>query len=104
MPDWFDGDGAGSLVDVAALLDSGVYDLLRECVSVGALVSLGRTSDGGALGITITVDGRWRREYFRDAETAMTWLSAGLPAITEACERRSSSSVDGSRQRRRRGL
>lgn len=104
MSDWFDQDGGGSRCDVAALLDSGVYDLLRECVDVGALVSLGRTSDGGALGVTITVDGRWRREYFRDADAALRWLSDGMPSILAACEARASSTVDASRSRRRRGL
>ncbi len=102
MSDWFDGGGNGSRCDVRALLDSGVSDLLSACVGVGALVSMGLTSDGGALGITITVDGRWRREYFRDAESAMTWLSDGMPAIEAAATAASSSSVSRSRSRRTR--
>src|SRR5467141_2755466 len=69
VSDWLDGGGAGAPVDVAALLDSRASDLLGVAVGAGALVSLGLTSDGGALGVTVTVDGRWRREYHRDADS-----------------------------------
>lgn len=102
--DWFDGGGAGKRVDVVALLDGAAGDALHELVSIGALVGLGLTSDGGALGVTITVDGRWRREYFRDVDELVEWLSEALPAVRTACEARSASSAGGSRARGRRGL
>ena len=104
MSDWFDAGGTGAALDVPALLDSGVYDLVSTAVGLGALVSLGVTSDGGALGVTVTVDGRWRREYFRDAEAAMAWLSDGMPSIETACKERTASSAPRQRPRRSRGL
>lgn len=78
---FFDEQGTGSEVDVAALMDSGVPEVIWRIVSGGALVSIGRTSDGGALGITVTLDGRWRREYFRDAEEATDWLLRAAEAV-----------------------
>lgn len=104
MSDWFDGAGAGSLVDVAALLDSHGMELVNAAIAAGALVSLGLTSDGGALGLTVTVDGRWRREYFRDPEQLDLWMQEGLPSIIDACARRPASSEQRSRPRRSRGL
>ena len=99
MSDWLDQGSTGSPVDVPALLDSGVPGLLASCVGLGALVSLGRTSDGGALGVTITLDGRWRREYFRDAEPLMEWLEQAVDFLTVAGPLAASS---GSRKRSRR--
>lgn len=85
--DWFDGGGSGSPVDVAALLDSvGVQEAVCCMLAAGALVSMGTTSDQGALGLTVTVDGRWRREYFRDADELKSWLGEALPAVRQACE------------------
>jgi len=101
MGDWFDEGGSAGRVDVAAILDSKASELLLDCVAFGALLSLGTTSDGGALGVTLTVDGRWRREYFRDSETLLVWLSEAHPAIEAACATRSASSVRGQRQRSR---
>jgi hypothetical protein len=103
MGDWLDGGGSGSPCDARALLDSGASDLICSVVEAGALVSLGLTSDGGALGVTVTVDGRWRREYFRDSESMMLWLSDGLPDIQAAAGDRRASSVQRQRQRSRRG-
>lgn len=104
MSDWFDQAGQGSDVDVAALLDSTAAELLFAVVDLGALLSLGRTSDGGALGVTVTVDGRWRREYFRAVEPLVEWLGDALPAVKAACDVRAASSVPRQRQRRSRGL
>lgn len=84
MPDWFDGGGNGNPVDVPALLDSGLTGVLGDCVALGALVSLGRTSDGGALGITVTLDGRWRRGYFRDVDDAIAFALEAKSAIEAA--------------------
>lgn len=95
---WFDEAGNGQAVDVPALMDSGVPEVLWRIVTAGALVSIGRTSDGGALGLTITLDGRWRREYFRDAEEATDWL---LKAA-EAVEAEAPNASTGPRRRSRR--
>lgn len=100
--DWFDG-GNGSPCDVPALLDgTGVSEALANIVSMGALVSLGTTSDGGALGVTVTVDGRWRRGYFREAEDLITWVGEATEAVTLATSGRAASPVPGRGQRRSR--
>jgi hypothetical protein len=95
---FFDEQGTGSAVDVPALMDSGVPELLWRIVTAGALVSIGRTSDGGALGITVTLDGRWRREYFRDPEEATDWLLRAADAVESEAPAASS----GRKQRSRR--
>lgn len=104
MPDWFDGGGAGSPVDVAALLDSTAPALFAELTSLGALVSLGTTRDGGAFGVTVTLDGRWRRQYFRDSEELCSWLSEAVQAVSSTNGHSSASAVQGQRPRRRKGL
>jgi hypothetical protein len=78
LTDWIDGGGNAKAVDVKAVFDSKVPELVAQCVELGALVSIGATSDGGALGVTITLDGRWRREYFRDSEELTTWLEGAV--------------------------
>jgi N-glycosylase/DNA lyase len=103
MDDWFSGGNSQGSVDVAALLDSVGGSGLVEMVAMGALISYALTSDGGALSITVTVDGAWRREYFRDEETLTLWVSEALPYIKDATERRIASSADAKRQRRPRG-
>ncbi len=101
--DWFDGGGSGSPCDVAAMLDSvQVQEALYAMLAAGALVSLGATSDKGALGFTVTVDGRWRREYFRSSDDLISWLAEALPAVKQACEVASSGRRE--RPRRSRGL
>jgi len=97
--DWFDGGGSGSPVDVHAVLDGMPTQGVLELVEAGALVSLGLTSDGGALGVTITVDGRWRREYFRGGEELQAWIAEALPAVAEARGDARPSSGSGSRSR-----
>jgi hypothetical protein len=82
--DWFDGAGAGQQVDAVAILTSHPGEGIAALVQAGALVSVSLTSDGGALGVTVTVDGRWRREYFRDEETLMAWLAEAVPAVAAA--------------------
>lgn len=98
VSDWFDAGGTGSPADVSAMLDSRVPTLLAACVGMGALVSLGTTSDGGALGVTVTLDGKWRREYFRETEALEEWLTAAATAIGESGGSLPASS--GPRQRR----
>lgn len=84
MGDWFDGNGSGGAVDVPTLMDDLVMAGMQELVKRGALVSLGLTSDGGAVGFTVTVDGRWRREYFRQAEELAAWIAEAIPAVETA--------------------
>lgn len=99
MSDWLDAGGSGTPVDVGAVFDSGVPGLIAECVALGALVSLGCTSDGGALGVTVTLDGRWRREYFRDSESLTDWLLGARDFLAGTVRRPAPS---GTRKRSRR--
>jgi Tfp pilus assembly protein PilN len=101
--DWFDDAGQGAAVDVNELVDVIPMKALLDVVQLGALLSLGTTSDGGALGVTITVDGRWRREYFRDSESLTAWLAEALPAVESARGADRPSAARGQRQRRQRG-
>ena len=102
--DWFDGGGSGSPADVAGILDGQPAQGLRELVELGALVSMGTTSDGGALGVTVTVDGRWRREYFRSSDELLTWIGEAIPAVEAAKGAKSPSGAQRQRPRRSRGL
>lgn len=103
--DWFDGGNGGSAVDVAAVLDCDGWSGLLEITQLGALVALGTTRDGGALGVTVTVDGRWRRGYFRDGVELTDWVAEAVPAVRKALEAgRAASSAHDNAQRRRRGL
>lgn len=73
---WFDAGGSsGGHADVSGVLDPAVLDAVVRLVGRGALVSIGTTRDLGAVGVTVTYDGSWRREYFRDATELSSWLS-----------------------------
>jgi len=100
MSDWFAGRGDGQALDVVALLDSALPAVISEIVQAGALVSMGTTSDGGALGVTVTLDGRWRREYFRDQDELMSWLLEARLAVDSAADRSPASSGTPKRPRR----
>jgi hypothetical protein len=103
--DWFDGGGSGRQADVPAILDCLGWGGLVECVALGAMVALGTTRDGGALGVTVTVDGRWRREYFRDGEELTAWVAEALPAVRKALDApQPASSEPPKRSRRSRSL
>jgi hypothetical protein len=103
VSDWLDGGGNGTPVDVLALLDSEAWSALLGLVQLGALLSLGTTSDGGSLGITLTVDGRWRRAYVRDDDDLAALVSEAVPAVRAAVEARPASLGRGQRQRATRG-
>lgn len=98
---WLDGGGNGNQVDVVELLSPDVARGLGEIANAGALVSLGTTSDGGALGITVTVDGQWRREYVRNLDELMAWMAEAVPGVTEASSSDRPSAASRGRSRRR---
>ena len=101
MADWFDEGGSGSAVDVAAVLDGqGVLEALAELVQMGLLVSLSTTSDGGALSLNVTHDGRYKKHYVRSDEELRDYLAEAMPAIRDAVER--STASNGPRKRSRR--
>lgn len=97
---WFDEGGSGSPVDVLALMDSKVPQLVAEVVMEGCLVSIGTTQDGGTLGITVTLDGRWRRCYSRQAEELEDFLQSALAGVQAEKQRPAAST--GQRRRARR--
>lgn len=104
MSDWFDGAGTGKPVDVLACLSDVMTEGISALVSEGALVSIGTTSDGGALSVTVTVDGRWRREYFRDEVALGAWIAEAIPAVRSARGSNVPPAGNGQRTRRSRGL
>lgn len=101
MSDWFEEAGHGSSADVAAMMDSDAPALLWRIVTAGALVSVGRTSDGGAVNVTVTYDSRYRREYFRDSEALVDWLKPAADFIEELAEADAASPARRSRSRSR---
>lgn len=101
MTDWLDAGRSGGAVDVAAVMDSKAPELAWRVVQAGALLSFGRTSDGGALGVTVTIDGRWRREYFRDAEDLTEWLVGAAEYAESVSEDLTASSARRKRSRGR---
>jgi hypothetical protein len=100
--DWFEGNGTGGAVDAGEILLA-CSGALFEIVAAGALLSIGLTSDGGALGVTVTVDGRWRREYFRQSDELEVWLAEAIPAVVTARNGAAASSgrAGGSRRRQK---
>lgn len=100
--DWFDASGNGNAIDAASIVNGVPMQGVLEMVDAGALVSLAKTSDGGALGVTVTVDGRWRREYFRTSDELGLWIAQALPAIHEARGTVRPSAAPRQRQRRSR--
>lgn len=99
---WLDGGGNGNAVDVHDTIDAVATKALFDLVQLGALVSMGTTSDGGALAVTVTVDGKWRRDYFRSTDELTAWLAEAVPAIEELTGGRSPSAAPRSRARRSR--
>jgi hypothetical protein len=71
-------------VDPSAILDATTSEYIASLVAVGCLVSLYRTSDGGAFGISVTLDGENEKEYFRVPEEAHEWLREVDQAVAEA--------------------
>lgn len=84
MNDWFDGERSNALVDVVELMDGGAAVNLFRCVQNGALVSIGMTRDGGAVSVTVTLDGKWRREYFHDEDQLTLWTESAANAVGAA--------------------
>lgn len=97
---WFDEGGSGSPVDVVAIMDSKVPVLIAEIVAEGCLVSLGTTQDGGTMGVTVTLDGRWRRCYSRQSEELEAFLESALAGVQAEKQRPAAST--GQRRRSRR--
>lgn len=51
-----------------------VYALVAAVTNAGDAVTFGRTSDGGALSVCILTDGPPHKEYYNDADQALSGL------------------------------
>jgi hypothetical protein len=102
MSDWFADGSHPAVCDVHGIMDSAVPALLWGLVAAGNLVSVGTTRDRGALSVTITNDGRWRRDYFRGSEELAEWLRGATVALIG--QQSSNSATDPRRQARLRSL
>lgn len=100
MSDWFEDAASANAVDVSDLWTAEVQDAFAVVVAAGALVSCGLSSDGGALGVTVTSDGRWRRDWFREADALAKWLLGAATFLTNGGQ--PATSGNGSRPRQRR--
>jgi len=80
-------------VDAAEFFDATSAEYIASLIQAGCLVSFFRTSDGGALGCNVTLDGEPEKEYFRTATELHEWLRevddavAGLPAPAPRAKR-----------------
>lgn len=98
---WLAGNGNGGEVDVVEMIgDTVMGKALGELIQTGALVSIGTTRDGGALGVTVTVDGEWRRDYFRSRDELLAWFGEAIPGVQELTSASRPSAAPRSRKRR----
>jgi len=70
-------------VDCAAFLDATTSEYVASLVQAGCLVSIFRTSDGGAFGCSVTLDGENEKEYHRVPEELHEWLREVDSAVGE---------------------
>lgn len=97
--DWFSDRSSTGEVDAADVITPAVFDHLFALLALGALVSFSKSRDGGAVAVTVTHDGEWRREWFRSSEELERWIANGVEAVT----RRASDPPSGGSVRRLRG-
>lgn len=98
---WLQGNGSRSEVDVHEMIGPQQTKGLLDMIAAGALVSLGTTRDGGTLGITVTIDGEWRREYVRNVDELDAYLAEAVPGVEDALATARPSTDQHARPRRR---
>lgn len=81
---WFDSERSNAVVDVVAMMSDGADVNLFRCVQNGALVSIGMTRDGGAVSVTVTLNGQWKREYFHDPDQLTLWSESAAAGVAAA--------------------
>lgn len=91
------GKRAGAVIDPAVLLEPGNVGWLQALLALGALVSFGLSRDGGSMSATVTYDGEWDREWFRDPVELGGWLSDAAGRIEEF-QRRNPPATDDRRR------
>lgn len=75
--------GRGEVLDTAIMFEPGVLESLQRVVRTGALVSFGLSRDGGSLSCTVTFDGEWDRQWFRDPIEFAGFMTACADDILE---------------------
>lgn len=99
------GGSSGAVVSAAEVLDAANVGRLHELVDLGALVSVSRSRDGGAVAVTVTWDGEWERHWFRSAADAALVLDEVLGLIGElAGAARAAPAAHQDRRKRRQGV
>lgn len=71
----FGNGSVGSVVDVVAFMDSKISTYIAELVSMGCLVSIGGSRDGGAISLNVLYEGDSTRQWFRTDDAAIEWLA-----------------------------
>lgn len=72
----------GTTVEPTSFLDSGVPGSIARILTLGCLVSIGTTRDRGAISLTITQDGNYDREYFRNSDECVDWLDRAYAILS----------------------
>lgn len=66
------------------VVNAAAVDVLHHLLESGALVSFGMARDGGSLSCTITFEGEWDRDWFREPDALVDWMADSYSAICEA--------------------
>jgi hypothetical protein len=95
--------GGGAAVRFGDVLGSAPLKRVAELVDMGALVSLSRSRDGGAVAVTVTWDGEWERQWFRSEADAILQLDEWAGMVGDLSNGRESvppAARQGARKRR----
>jgi len=87
VTDWFDDvRGSSDPIDPAVVVTGDTLGAILDVVRESAMVSVSTTRDGGAVRISVMMDGRPKAEYFRDPGNAQEWLGHAAIACRNARE------------------
>lgn len=78
------GSGRSAAVPAGSVLGTEAVARCLGLVDLGALVSMSRSRDGGAVSVTVTYDGEYEREWFRNEADAILQLDEWLGMIEDA--------------------
>lgn len=82
------------------VLGSEAWKRITALVDMGPLVSLSRSRDGGAVAISVTLDGDTERDWFRSEADAILRLDEWCGLVGDELDARGTASSDRSRPRR----
>lgn len=92
---------SGDRINPAVMLEPGCVGVLCSLLDTGALVSFGMSRDGGSMSCTVTFNGAWDREWFRDPQPLHDWLAAAFVAIQDEPPAAGTASANGTPRRGR---